>query len=139
MDVLNLSKSELLFMIKRYYESYCKGQAISVKVSAVQKDGIEPVSDNGLVTDYKFSVENAFFVKGYLEDKGALHMFRKYLTREELMDILKNSLGEECLAVEGIQLLNEVRPSLTEKDKFVAKFRGANLSVKLKEKTLVRK
>ena len=121
MNHIMLSKTEILKIIKRYFEKVYFGQAIKVKAIARKQISTneENASNKQNISNYKITVENIFLVSGYLEKDGMLHKFSKILNNDELTVIIKDNYNND-IEIEKIKFHNKFTHSYLENDRLKA-------------------
>ena len=122
MFYVDFDKKEVVGLIKRYFETFCQGQSIKVRVMPKRISTVsEADSKNKLVTNCKISILNSFLVDGYLEENGMLHKFSKRLSDGDLKE---ND-------VEDMEMINNLRFSLDEEDRLMPSFVGCKVGFKM--------
>ena len=142
MLIKEICRTQLIDIIKRYYQKNYLGQAIKVKVITDKNlsfiEGTSLNNQDDLSSNYKLSIENNFFVMGYLEYDGCLHKFSEKLTAEKLKEIIASSLKENE-ELNKIEMKNSLRYSFLDDDKIAGSFCGVRVQVSHKKnKVLVK-
>ena len=131
MFYVDFDKKEVVGLIKRYFETFCQGQSIKVRVMPKRISTVsEADSKNKLVTNCNISILNSFLVDGYLEENGMLHKFSKRLSDGDLKEIFTSFLDEEN-DVEDMEMINNLRFSLDEEDRLMPSFVGCKVGFKM--------